>query len=133
MGGLVPTFTADGASKGVHLILIYRYQSILKRLLLLKELEGALLGHVARLLELLESLEARSVLLLGNDATLLGLHEVLLGQATGSVLGRSVPDLGLRASRHHRATFLLILASIHLYIHCGEYILKHRKSWNPSS
>ena len=126
MGGLVPTFTADGASKGVHLILIYRYQSILKRLLLLKELEGALLGHVARLLELLESLEARSVLLLGNDAT-------LLGQATGSVLGRSVPDLGLRASRHHRATFLLILASIHLYIHCGEYILKHRKSWNPSS
>jgi hypothetical protein len=129
----VSSFATDSASKGVHLILFYRDQSILKRLLLLKELEGALLGNIARLLELAERLEARGVLLLGHNATLLGLHEILLGQPTGSVLGRSVPDLGLGASSNHSAAILLILASIHFYIQCGEYILEHGKSWNPSS
>jgi len=101
--------------------------------LLLKKFKSALLGNIARLLELAERLEARGVLLLGHDAALLGLHQILLGQATGSVLGRSVPDLGLGASSHHSAAILLILASIHFYIQCGEYILEHGKSWNPSS
>ena len=51
------------------------------------------------------------MLLLGHDAALLGLHQVLLGEATGSVLGRAVPDLGLRARGDHLAARLHVLAS----------------------
>jgi len=88
--------------------------------LLFEQLEGSLLGDIARLLQLLERLEARGVLLLGHDAALASLHQVLLGQATGSVLGRSVVDLGLGANRYNLATALDILAShvrgVHFYI-----------------
>jgi hypothetical protein len=78
--------------------------------MLLKKLEGALLGDIARLLELGERLLACGVLLLRHNAALASLHQVLLGEPTGSVLGRTVPHLGLRASRHHLATRLHILA-----------------------
>jgi hypothetical protein len=143
------------------LILFYRYQSILKRLycflnnlspqiallfatrrffrslLLLKKLEGTLLGDITSLLELLESLEASSVFLLGNDATLSGLHQILLGQTTGSVLGSSVPDLGLGASSNHLTTGLDILAShvsrvgvrVHFYTKGKE--IKTWTAWEP--
>jgi hypothetical protein len=90
--------------------------------MLLKKLEGTLLGDISGLLQLLESLEASRVLLLGHDAALLGLHQILLGQATGSVLGRAVPDLGLGAHGDHLAAHLVILAShvvrvrVHFYI-----------------
>ncbi len=54
------------------------------------------------------------MLLLGDDAALAGLHQILLGEATGSVLGRSVPDLRLGASRHHLAAASHgILTSVH--------------------
>lgn len=55
---------------------------------------------------------------LRNNATLLGLHQVLPYKSTGSVLGRTVPDLRLGACRHHgTALLLLILASLigHFY------------------
>jgi len=80
-----------------------------RSLLLLKKLEGALLGDIASLLQLLERLLARGVLLLGHDAALLGLHQVLLGQTTGSVLGRAVPDLRLGANSRHLTASLDIL------------------------
>ena len=68
-------------------------------LLLLEQLERALLGDVASLLQLCQRLLARGVLALGYNATLARLHQVLLDQATGSVLGGAVPDLRLRADR----------------------------------
>ncbi len=78
-------------------------------LLFAEEFKGSLLGNITGLLELLERLEARGVLALGNDASLLGLHQILLGQATGSVLGRPVPDLGLGTNGHHGTTLLLLV------------------------
>ncbi len=70
----------------------------------MEELEGSLLGLEALGVKTLESLLARGVLTLGYDTTLLGLHQILLGQATGSVLGGSVVDLGLGAHSEHLAT-----------------------------
>ena len=64
----------------------------------LEQLEGALLGLVASLDEILERLLAERVLLLADNATLLGLHEVGLHQAAGRVLGRAMEDHGLRAN-----------------------------------
>ena len=48
----------------------------------MEDLEGALLGLVARLDEELERLLARRVLLLAHNLATLGLHEVILLQAT---------------------------------------------------
>ena len=77
---------------------------------LLEKLEGSLLGNIASLAETGESLEARRVLLLADNATVLGLHEVLLCQATGRVLGGTVPHLsGTARGGNLRATLLAIL------------------------
>jgi hypothetical protein len=81
-------------------------------LLLFEKLKRALLGDIASLLELLERLLARRVLLLRHDAALAGLHQILLDQPTGSVLGRAVPNLRLRANRRHLAASH-VLASVH--------------------
>ena len=70
----------------------------------MEQLEGALLRLVALGEQLLDSLLASGVLLLRNDATLLGLHQILLGEATGSVLGSAVVNLGLGANSDHLAT-----------------------------
>lgn len=84
---------------------------------LFEELEGALLGHIAHLLELLNSLEASGMLLTAHNATGLRLHEVLLGQATGSVFGASMVHLGFRANGatiHHAIfTCCIVLAFCH--------------------
>lgn len=102
----------------------------LRSLLLLKKLEGALLGNIASLLQLLQGLEARGVLLLGYNAALASLHQILLGQATGSVLGRSVKHLGLRARSHHSASHLDILACLsHFYTQYEE--IKTLRAWEP--
>jgi len=90
--------------------------------LLFEQLERALLGDIARLLELLDRLLARGVLLLGNDAALLGLHQVLLGQATGSVLGRAVPHLRLGANSGHLAAHHVVLAHIHVVLAHGHVV-----------
>lgn len=50
------------------------------------------------------------MLTLAYNATLLGFHEVALGQPTGSVLRRAVVDLALGANRYHRASHHWILA-----------------------
>jgi hypothetical protein len=70
-------------------------QQLFRSLLLLEKLECALLGNISCLLELLHRLEASGVLLLGDNATLSGLHQILLGEATGSVSGSPVPNLRL--------------------------------------
>jgi len=87
-----------------------------------KELESPLLGLEARLEQTLQGLLARSVLLATDNATLLGLHQVLLGQPTGSVLGRAVVDLSLGAhsgdlasATHHRGV-ILTRAVIHFIL-----------------
>jgi len=72
--------------------------------LLLEKLERALLGNIARLLQLLQRLLASRVLLLAHDAALAGLHEIALCQAAGRVLGRAMPDLGLCSYRRHLST-----------------------------
>jgi len=71
------------------------------------------------------------VLLLGHNAALASLHQILLGQATGSVLGGAVKHLGLGSRSHHLASRLDILASLrHFYIYCEE--IKTLRAWEPS-
>ena len=52
------------------------------------------------------------MLALGYNAPLARLHQVLLDQATGSVLGGAVPDLRLRADRWDLRATTHVLASI---------------------
>ena len=75
----------------------------------MEKLEGALLGLVALGVKTFESLLARSVLLLADDATLLSLHQILLGESTGSVLGSAVEHLSLGAHSSLGTTLLLTL------------------------
>lgn len=75
-------------------------QTLLARLLAsLEKLESALLSLVSRLHQVLQGLLAEGVLLLADDATALGLHQIGLDEATGGVLRRSVENLRLRANR----------------------------------
>lgn len=112
-----------GFSKEIHTL----FYIIKHLLLLLEELERALLGDVASLLQLRQRLLARGVLTLRYNAPLARLHQVLLDQATGSVLGGAVPDLSLGADRwelraavHARAHVLastvvtVVTAGVHL-------------------
>ena len=80
--------------------------------LLLEKLERALLRDVARLLQLLQRLLSSRVLLLAHDAALAGLHEVALCQAAGRVLGRAMPDLGLRSYRRHLSTHHILHGAV---------------------
>ncbi len=92
--------------------------------LLGKEAELALLGDVAQLAQLLDCLLASSVLAAADDATLLGLHQILLGQATGSVLGRSMVYLGLGSNGGYLGTshhVVLTVATSHVG-HLGFYL-----------
>lgn len=75
---------------------------------LLEQLEGALLGHVAHLLQLLDGLHAGSVLPAAHDTAGLGLHQILLGQATGGMLSSAMEHLGLAADSHLGAAGLLL-------------------------
>jgi len=80
----------------------------------MEKLEGALLGLEALGVKTLESLLARGVLALADNATLLSLHQIFLGQATGSVLGSSVEHLRLGAhsdcGTSHHVAIVVILA-----------------------
>ena len=96
-----------GFSKEIHTL----FYIIKHLLLLLEELERALLGDVASLLQLRQRLLARGVLTLRYNAPLARLHQVLLDQATGSVLGGAVPDLRLRADRWE------LRAAVHAHVH----------------
>lgn len=106
--------------------------------LLRKEAELALLGDVAKLTQRLDGLLARSLLTTADNATTLGLHQVLTRQTTGSVLGSSVPDLSLCSNSGDLATSLNIVAVLasaigHLRFYLNaEKSLKHRESWNFS-
>ncbi len=80
--------------------------------MLLEQLERALLGDIALLLQNLDRLEARRVLLLAHNAALARLHQILLREPTGGVLGRAVEDLGLGAHGDLCATLLSILTRV---------------------
>ena len=73
-------------------------------MLLAKELERPLLGLVARLAQARQSLLPSRVLPATNNATLLGLHQILPGQPTTRVLGGSVVHLGLGTHCRHTAS-----------------------------
>ncbi len=66
-----------------------------------KKLEASLLGLVASLVQALQGLLARRVLLAADNAPFLRLHQVLLGEAAAGVLGSAVVDLGLGADGGH--------------------------------
>lgn len=80
-------------------------------LALAEELELALLGDVAELAERLDRLAASGLLAAAHDATTLRLNEVLACEATGSVLGRAVVDLRLRADGGDLGTTRHVLES----------------------
>lgn len=86
-------------------------------LYLLKQLERALLRDISQLTQTLDRLQASRVLLLANNAALLRLHQVLLRQPTGRVLGRAVENLGRAARRDHATLLLTVLASSHIRVH----------------
>ncbi len=92
---------------------------------LLEELESTLLGHVAHLLQLLDRLQTGRMLLTADDATSLGLHQVLLGEAAGRVMCGAVEHLGLGANGDLSATALAILTSVTVLTcvcHFGFYL-----------
>jgi len=82
----------------------------------LEQLERALLRLVPRLYQVLQRLLTQSMLLTGNDATLARLHQILLLQTTGSVLGRAMEYLRLGSYRRHLARLASALASLHHHI-----------------
>ncbi len=75
-------------------------------LFLTKELERPLLRLKPRLMQTLQGLLARRMLLAANNTPLLGLHEILLSQPTTRVLGRSVKHLCLCADCRDLCTAL---------------------------
>jgi hypothetical protein len=71
--------------------------------LLGEEFEGTLLRDVAEFPQPAERLLARRRLLLAHDLAPLVLHQILAGQATLGVVGRTVEHLRLAADRRHTA------------------------------
>ena len=74
---------------------------------LLEQLERPLASLVALAGQELQGLLAGSHLLAADDAAVLVLDEVLLGQTTGSVLGSAVEHLSLRANSDHLRHLIL--------------------------
>lgn len=91
---------------------------------LVEKLKCPLLRLEPRLMQTLQCLLARRVLLAANNTPLLGLHQILLSQTTTGVLGRSVKHLRLCANRgnlctaHHHLVLpaLHVLATHHLVL-----------------
>ena len=77
---------------------------------LVEQAEGALLGLVALAGQVLQGLLAGGHLLAADNATVLVLHEVGLGQTTGSVLGSTMENLGLGTNSHHLGHLILMAA-----------------------
>ena len=93
------------------------------RLRSLEKLERTLLRLVARLVELVDSLDPEEVLLAADDAALV-LHQILGDQATARVLGRAVVNLRLAAHRHLRRLRRLasVLAAEHFLPRAKEFV-----------
>lgn len=96
---LQATEVLEGACAAAHLLhhVLETTSTTATLALLGKEAELALLGHVAECAQLADSLLARRLLATAYNATTLGLDQVLLVEATGSVLGSAVPHLSLGA------------------------------------
>jgi hypothetical protein len=96
--GASRTHVLEGTEEATHLCrgLIHVGKGAASTLALLaEEAELALLGNVAELTQTLDGLLARRLLTAADDTTTLGLHEILLSEATGSVAGSAVEDLRL--------------------------------------
>jgi hypothetical protein len=74
---------------------------------LLEQLEGALARLVALAGQELQGLLAGHHLLTAHNAAVLVLHQILLSQATGGVLGSAVEYLGLGANCDHLSHLIL--------------------------
>ena len=85
---------------------------LFRKFSLSKKLERPLLRLEPSLNKVLERLLAKRVLLSGNDAAVLVLHEVLLLEATARVVRRAVPDLRVRADSALRATHHVVILHV---------------------
>ena len=64
------------------------------------------------------------MLLLADDAARLGLHQVLLLEPTGRVLGCAVENLRRAANSHHTSMLYVVLAgNVHLYLYARFYCI----------
>ena len=79
---------------------------------LLEQLEGALARLVALAGQVLQGLLASSHLATAHNAAVLVLHQILLGQTTGSVLRGTVVHLGLGANCGDVLSHLILNAAI---------------------
>jgi hypothetical protein len=79
---------------------------------LLKQTEGAALSLVALAGQILQSLLAGSHLLAADNAAMLVLHQILLLQTTGGMLGGPVENLCLGTNSHLKLGHLILLTAI---------------------
>lgn len=78
--------------------------------MLVEQPERTLLGLVALAGQVLQGLLAGEHLAAAHNAAVLVLHQILLGQTTGGVLGRAVENLGLGANCDHLRHLILLTA-----------------------
>lgn len=79
---------------------------------LLEQLEAALLRLVALAGQVLQGLLAGHHLLAADNAAVLVLDQILLGQTTGSVLRSAMVHLGLGANRGNMLSHLILTAAV---------------------
>jgi hypothetical protein len=79
---------------------------------LLEQLEGTLLGLVALAGQILQSLLASGHFLATDNATVLVLNQILLGQTTGSMFSSAVEYLSLGANSYVKFSHLILLTAI---------------------
>jgi hypothetical protein len=78
---------------------------------LAEQLEGSAPGLVALAGQILQGLLAGGHLPAADDAAVLVLHQVLLLQTTGGMLGSAVEHLSLRANSHLKLSHLILVAA----------------------
>jgi hypothetical protein len=88
-------------------VLLLEIDRLEELLTLLEQLEGPLLRLVALAGQKLQRFLAGHHLLAADNATVLVLHQVLLGQTTRGVLSSAVEHLSLGANGNHIARHLL--------------------------
>lgn len=80
--------------------------------MLVEQTERALLGLVALAGQVLQSLLAGHHLAAAHDAAMLVLHQILLLQTTGRVLGGAVEHLSLGTNSHLKLGHLILRVAI---------------------
>jgi hypothetical protein len=103
---LQATHILEGACAAAHLLHhIFKAAFAASTLgLLREEAELALLGYIAQSAQLLDRLLTSRLLAAADNATTLSLHQILLVETTGGVLGSAMEHLGLGSYSLHMAT-----------------------------